>query len=92
MFIHEVKFGVASSNIAVFPVLSLRVRDGNNSVVGCKNQHHCPYSVPVTEEQMRQWMRFIFYDSVPWFVLACVCANHFTSDYRIFTTIGCTGL
>ena len=62
----------------------LRTRHGNCSVVGCKNQHKCLYSVPATEQQKRQWWHFIFYNSVSAAVhdslCVCVCANRFTSD------------
>ena len=53
-----------------FTMSSLKARHANSSVVGCKNQHQCLYSVPATEQQKRQWLHLIF----------CVCANHFTSD------------
>ena len=61
---------------------SLRVRHANCSVVGCKNQHKCLYSVPATEQQKRQRLCFIFNDNVPAAVRVSlyVCANHFTSD------------
>ena len=61
---------------------SLRARHANCSVVGCKNQHKCLYSVPATEQQKRQWLLFIFNDNVPAAVHVSlyVCANHFTSD------------
>ena len=61
---------------------SLRVRHTNYSVVDCKNQHQCLYSVPATEQQKRQWLCLIFNDNVlatvP--VNLYVCANHFISD------------
>ena len=41
-------------------VSSLRARHTNCSVVSCKNHHQCLYSVPATEQQKRQWLRFIF--------------------------------
>ena len=71
------KFG---SKLAV--VSSLRVRHAHFSVVGCKNQHQCLYSVPATEQQKRQRLCFIFNDNVPAAVRVSlyVCANHFTSD------------
>ena len=52
------------------------------TVVGCKNQHQCLYSVPATEQQKRQWLHLIFNDNVPATVCVCLymCANHFTSD------------
>ena len=61
---------------------SLRVGHANSSVVGCKNQHKCLYSVPATEQQKRQWLHFIFYNNVPDAVCVSlyVSANHFTSD------------
>ena len=43
-----------------FTMSSLKARHANSSVVGCKNQHQCLYSVPATEQQKRQWLRFIF--------------------------------
>ena len=48
-----------------FTMLSLRARHANSSVVGCKNEHQCLYSVPATQQQKRQWLRFIFEDNVP---------------------------
>ena len=65
-----------------FTMSSLKARHANSSVVGCKNQHKCLYSVPATEQQKRQWLRFIFNDNVPAAVCVSlyVCANHFTSD------------
>ena len=65
-----------------FAMSSLRARHANCSVVGCINQHKCLYSVPATEEQKRQWLRFIFNDNAPAIlpVSLYVCANHFTSD------------
>ena len=59
--------GVSSGKLAVF-----------RSVVA----HSILYSVPATEEQKRQWLRFIFNDNVPatLCVSLFVCANHFTSD------------
>ena len=61
---------------------AFRARHTNCSIVGCKNQHQCLHSVPATEEQKRQWLRFIFTDNVPATVPVSffVCANHFTSD------------
>ena len=60
----------------------LRATLANCYVVGCKNQHKCLYSVPATEQQKRQWLRFIFNDNVTAMlpVSLYVCANHFTSD------------
>ena len=71
------KFGVSSCKIAVFCNVVAQ-----SSVFGCKNQHQCLYSVPATEEQKRQWLRFIFNDNVPAAVCVSlyVCANHFASD------------
>ena len=65
-----------------FTMLLLRARHAKCSVVGCKNQHKCPYSVPATEEQKRQWLCFFFYDNVlaTVHVSLFVCAYHFTSD------------
>ena len=65
-----------------FAKSSLRVRHTNCSVVGCKNQHQCLYTVPATEQQKRQWLSFIFNDNMPAAVSVSlnVCANHFTSD------------
>ena len=67
-----------------FTMSLLKARHANSSVVGCKNQHKCLYSVPATEQQKRQWLSFIFNDNVPAAVCVtlcvCVCANHFTSD------------
>ena len=65
-----------------FTMSSLKARHANSSVVGCKNQHQCLYSVPATEQQKTQWLHFIFNDSVPASVHVSlyVCANHFTSD------------
>ena len=50
--------------------------------VACKNQHQCLYTVPATEQEKRQWLRFIFNDNVPvtFPVSLYVHANHFTSD------------
>ena len=63
-------------------MLSLGAKHGNCSVVGCKNQRKCLYSVPATEQQKTQWLHFIFNDKVPAMVPVSlyVCANHFTSD------------
>ena len=62
-------------------MLSLRARQANCSVVGCKN-HQCLYSLPATEQQKGQWLRFIFDDNV--LAVVCVslyvCVIHFTSD------------
>ena len=65
-----------------FTMSSLKARHANSSVVGCKNQHKCLYSVPATEQQKRQWLRFIFNGNVPAVVRVSlyVCANHYTSD------------
>lgn len=58
-----------------------KARHANCSVVGCKDQHKCLYSVPAPEEQKRQWLCFIFNNRVPatFPVNLFVCANHFTS-------------
>ncbi|XP_034564403.1 uncharacterized protein LOC117830406 isoform X1 [Notolabrus celidotus] len=60
----------------------VRARHANCSVVGCKNQHKCLYSVPAPEDQRKQWLLFIFNNNVPSTVSAhlFVCANHFTSE------------
>ena len=43
-----------------FMMSSLKSRHANSSVVGCQTHHKCLYSVPATELQKRQWLRFIF--------------------------------
>ena len=48
-----------------FTMSSLKGRHTSSSVVGCNNQHKCLYSVPATEQQKRQWLRFIFNNNVP---------------------------
>ena len=65
-----------------FTMSSLKARHANSSVVGCKNQHKCLYSVPAREEQKRQWLSLIFNDNVPAAVRVSlyVGANHLTSD------------
>ena len=51
----------------------LRAKHANYSVVDCKNQHQCLYSVLATEQQKRQWLRFIFNESMPAAVHASLC-------------------
>ena len=63
-FIPEVKFGVSSSKLAVFPVSSLRVRHTNYSVVGCKRQHAYILSQLQNNRRDRR-LCFIFNDNMP---------------------------
>ena len=63
-----------------FAMSLLRARHANYSVVGYKDQHQCPYSVPAPEEQKRQWLCFILMAMCWLHCFLYVCANHFTSD------------
>ena len=65
-----------------FAMSSLRVSHANCSIIGCKNQHKCLYSVPATEEQKRQWLRFISNDNVPAAVCVSLCVCVLTTSHR----------
>ena len=81
-FVHDVKFGVSSKEMAVFHNIVAQL---DTQLLWwwccCINQHKCLYSVPATK-QKRPWLCFIFNDNVLAAVRVslCVCANHFTSD------------
>ena len=69
-----------------FTMSSLKARHANSSVVGCKNQHKCLYSVPATE-QKRRWLRFIFNDNVPATVCVLIAPHQIASVTRASTKL-----